>query len=283
MRSDLRSTPTSARSSGYGGPAGLALVEAVFCADSPAVADMLAFVRGQTALDRLSALAVGIDSLLADLGLSTAERHAWYKKHATERHAGGPEFRERKAQLRSSLGQSTALAQAHPEFARIMASRQRALIPLGRRFSELASQRELQDRREGILRSVVHMHCNRFVGSERSLEDKALGLLSRLHQSLKEAPVARIEADELRANAPDRRQNGRRSRSKASHRDAVKSRRRLYARRTVLARSASALHDIFEDLRRLSIRLFTIRSLSYGRFCWVCSGWFLAHNKMVCL
>ena len=186
----------------YGGPAALALVEAVFCADSPAVADMLAFVRGQTALDRLSALAISIDSLLSDLGLSTAERHAWYKKHATERHAGGPEFRERKAQLRSFIGQSTVLAQSHREFARIMAFRQRVLIPLGRRFSELTSQGELQDR-EGILRSVVHMHCNRFVGSERSLEEKALGLMSRLHQSLKEAPVARTQADGLGSNAAE--------------------------------------------------------------------------------
>jgi thiopeptide-type bacteriocin biosynthesis protein len=185
----------------YGGPVGLALAEAIFCADSPAAADMLAHLGRHSAIDRLTALTVSIDALLADLGLAASERHVWYKHEVRDRQAGGREFRERKTALRSYLGEPETLSHAHPEFAKILATRQQAMLPLGRRLSELQQGRELHEDRARILRSVVHMHCNRLARAERTMEETAIGMLQRLHQSLKEAPVAATALNAVRADA----------------------------------------------------------------------------------
>ena len=48
---------------------------------------------------------------------------------------------------------------------------------------------ELGKPRATILQSVVHMHCNRLAGSDRSVEERAVGLLLRTRESLRQAPL----------------------------------------------------------------------------------------------
>jgi lantibiotic biosynthesis protein len=174
----------------YGGPAGMALAEAVFTADSPAVVDILTVLRKRANLDRLTVAVISIDDLLASIGLDEIERLDWYKRQVTSRRTSGDEFRERKTTLRSLLGTLNGLTgmTAGPELAQIFAERQRSLAPIARSFAELDKQRELTKARESILPSIVHMHCNRLVGADRTIEERALGLLLRVRQSLKESP-----------------------------------------------------------------------------------------------
>jgi len=175
----------------YGGPAGIAVAEAVFTADSPAVIDALTNLRKRTSLDRLTLAVVSIDDLLASIGLSEIERLNWYKGRVTSRRASGNEFRERKTTLRSLLGALDGLAgmAGGPELARIFAERRRSLAPIAGRFAELDKHHELTKARETILSSIVHMHCNRLVSADWTIEEPALGLLLRVRQSLKESPL----------------------------------------------------------------------------------------------
>lgn len=175
----------------YGGPAGLAAAEAVFAADSPAAVDLLALFHTRPDLDRLTATAVSIDDLLAGLGLGEAGRLDWYKGRVTSRQSGGQDFRERKAMLRSLFGAPDGLAAAiaGAELSRILAGRRRSLAPTAARLEELEARGDLTKPREAILHSIVHLHCNRLAGTDRSIEERALGLLLRLRRSLKEAPL----------------------------------------------------------------------------------------------
>lgn len=175
----------------YGGPAGIAAVEAIFTSDSPAAIDLLALLRATPDLDRLSATIVSIDDLLAAAGLNEMQRLAWYADRVKSRHSGGDEFRKRKTVLRPILGRVNGVISlpGGDAFARILVQRRRSLGLAAARLVELDGRGELTKSRDAILHSVVHMHCNRVAGNDWGLEEQALGVLLRTCRSLKEAPL----------------------------------------------------------------------------------------------
>ena len=179
----------------YGGAAGMSAVEAIFTADSPAVVDLLAVLRKTAELDRLILAVASIDDLLKSLGLDVNRRLAWYKARVKSPHSSGSDFRERKTSLRALFGSTDGLARlgSSAEIVRIFAERQRSLAPVAKRLAELEGGGELNQKRDIILQSVIHMHCNRLAGADRSIEERALGLLLRVHQSLDKAPLSLIE------------------------------------------------------------------------------------------
>jgi class I lanthipeptide synthase len=181
----------------YGGPAGMALVEAVFTADSPAAVDLLAVLRRTSDLDRLTLAVASIDDLLSALGLDGAERQRWYRSRVRVPHLSGPDFRERKAVLRSLLGEADGVARLEQgaAFAGIFAERRRSLASVAKRLAALVDGSDLGRPLPTILESVIHMHCNRLAGADRGLEERALGLLLRVGQSLKAAPLASTMGD----------------------------------------------------------------------------------------
>jgi thiopeptide-type bacteriocin biosynthesis protein len=175
----------------YGGPAGMAAAEAISAADSPAAVDLLALLRDYPDLDRLIVAVASIDDLLAALGLSSGERLDWYQRRVTSRHFGSQEFRERKNVLRPLLAAPDGPSRVAGgiELAQILAQRRRSLAPTAARLAELNEVGELNKPRDIILHSVVHMHFNRLAGTDRSIEEQALGLLLRTRRSLKKAPL----------------------------------------------------------------------------------------------
>jgi len=176
----------------YGGPAGMSAIEAQFTADSPAAVDLLAVLRKTADLDRLMLLVASIDDLLASMGLGSARRLAWYKARIKSPHSSGPDFRERKAILRELLGTADGFSKliGSSEIIQIFSARRRALTSIAQRLHALEATGEFNQKLEVILQSVIHMHCNRLAGPDRSMEDRALGLLLRVHQSLDKAPLA---------------------------------------------------------------------------------------------
>jgi thiopeptide-type bacteriocin biosynthesis protein len=176
----------------YGGTAGMSAVEAIFTADSPSAVDLLAVLRKTSELDRLMLVVASIDDLLNSMGLDGHERLAWYKARIKSPHSSGPDFRERKTTLRELFGADAGFAKlpGSAEVVRIFAERRRALAPVAQRLAILEDKRELNQTRDIIFQSVIHMHCNRLAGADRSIEERALGLLLRVHQSLDKAPLS---------------------------------------------------------------------------------------------
>ena len=174
----------------YGGSAGMALVEAIFTADSPAAIDLLAVLRKASDLDRLTLAVASIDDLLSAIGQDETQRRTLCKRWVTALHVSGQDFRERKSVLRSLLGDANGVATLEHGVAigAIFAERRRSLASVATRLAALVDSGGLGKSLDVLLQSVVHMHCNRLAGADRGLEERALGLLLRVRQSLKEAP-----------------------------------------------------------------------------------------------
>jgi thiopeptide-type bacteriocin biosynthesis protein len=175
----------------YGGAAGMSAVEAIFAADSPPAVDLLAVLRKTSELDRLMLAVASIDDLLGSMGLDLGRRLAWYKARVKSPHSSGSDFRERKTTLREIFGSVDGFAKlpGSAEIMQIFAERQRSLSPIAQRLAVLEEKRELNQARDIIFQSVIHMHCNRLAGADRGIEERALGLLLRVHQSLDKAPL----------------------------------------------------------------------------------------------
>ena len=88
----------------FGGPAGANAAEEVFCADSRAVAGLLALRTGGPLVIEPDVLAVlSLDDLLSALGLNIADRTEWCRHHVSPRIDAGRDYRERKVALRAML------------------------------------------------------------------------------------------------------------------------------------------------------------------------------------
>ena len=177
----------------YGGETGIGLAEAVFAADSSAVAELLHLNRGELiAIDATTLAVLSVDDLLAGLGISEQERLAWYRDRVSLSPADGQDFRGRQRELRTLLGRADALAQAscHEALAQILNARRQALAPMAARLDALARQSELSQPKASLWRSYVHLHCNRLLGTDSSLEERALQLLRRTREGLSRMPLA---------------------------------------------------------------------------------------------
>jgi lantibiotic biosynthesis protein len=175
----------------FGGPTGVALSEAVFHADSVAAVEMLRLSSaGLLGLDMGSLAMLSIDDLLAALGLHEADRVTWYRERVSSRTLAGEEYRRRKTELRRLLGDAEQLWErpGGDALSRVLAERRNKLAPLARQLDSLASAGALSQAKSTLLRSYVHLHCNRLLGGGRLDEETILALLSRTRYGLSQAP-----------------------------------------------------------------------------------------------
>jgi thiopeptide-type bacteriocin biosynthesis protein len=167
----------------YGAQRGMTLAEAIFSADSTAVAALLAPGPGVSApaqaTDRLALAVLTIDDLLDALGWDPASRLDWYRAHAPLSADDGREFRARRAELQRLLDDRPAgpAAGRPPALDAILAQRRRALAPLGAELTAVA--RQSGHGRARLCASYVHLHCNRLLGPGSELETLALALARR--------------------------------------------------------------------------------------------------------
>jgi thiopeptide-type bacteriocin biosynthesis protein len=187
----------------YGGVSGTAVAEEIFSADSRAVIEMLRLSRaGLIDLDMTALAVLSIDHLLAALGLSARGRVAWYRSREAARKASGDEYRRRKEALRRLLGDPAHL-RTRPggdALARVLEARSVELVPIGRRLDSLEIQGELSQSKNDLVGSYVHLHCNRLLASNWSLEELVIGLLGRTLQGLDQSPrIARPDRRETHA------------------------------------------------------------------------------------
>jgi thiopeptide-type bacteriocin biosynthesis protein len=177
----------------FGGTAGAAAAEAIFGTDSRAVIEMLRLSReGPLGMDMTFLAVLSIDDLLAGLGSSEAERLDWYRERVSSRTIAGDEYRRRKDMLRGLLGDPEQI-RSQPggdALARVLAARRNELETIGRGLDALTAAGELSQPKSVLLRSYVHLHCNRFLAGDRSAEEQVLGLLARTRYGLQQAPYS---------------------------------------------------------------------------------------------
>jgi class I lanthipeptide synthase len=171
----------------YGGPAGMGLAEALFCADSRAVVELLgARADGSLPLDLITVAVLTIDDLLAGLGLGVAERLAWYEENGTTTPEVGAQYRQRQRDLRALLGDADELARrpGGDLVAGALDARRPTAIDIGREIDRLAAAGALTQTKARLVRSFVHLHCNRLAARGQPVEPYALGLLRRVWHGL---------------------------------------------------------------------------------------------------
>ncbi len=180
----------------YGGSAGLLASETLFCADSVAVAALLSLLQmRKIVMDRQLLVALTIDDLLAQLGLTQAGRLTWYKSHVTLHPASGKVYRQKSVQLRSLLG--TYITPTAPDIyccnelvGNILQARRTTLLSVAQSLAQAKAQHRLTVPLDSLYRSFVHMHCNRFLGIDREAEQEVLELLLRTHEGLQRSPLS---------------------------------------------------------------------------------------------
>jgi lantibiotic biosynthesis protein len=178
----------------YGGNDGLRAAEAIFAADSPAVAGMLGLVRqGELPFDITTLAALSIDDLLESLDLTAGERARVYREAAPPARHAGEEYRRRKDQLRQLLGRPEAVAQSPGGVAltELLAVRRSALAPPATLLGSLERDGLLHRPRMRLCRSYLHLHANRLLGADLQHEQLVVQLLARTREGLRRAPVAK--------------------------------------------------------------------------------------------
>jgi thiopeptide-type bacteriocin biosynthesis protein len=175
----------------YGGSAGMAIAESIFFADSRAVCRLLRLIQThRLALEPRLLAVLSIDDLLAGLGLDESARHSWYCMAVPRRDDTGEEYRQVKVLLRTLLGAPTSLASqaGGQQVLDVLADRRQALAHCAERLQAAHRRSEVPQPLDALLRSYVHLHCNRLAGHDASIERRALGLLRRTRDGLERAP-----------------------------------------------------------------------------------------------
>ncbi|MDT0353143.1 lantibiotic dehydratase [Pseudonocardia charpentierae] len=167
----------------YGGPATIALAEAVFGADSHAVARLLGTAAARE--PRLPLTAASVDALLAALGLDEGQRLSWYSGHAPPPKESAAAHRRHGTRIEELLHGTPGGAVddggvdgVDEEVRAILDERTAAVAPsaaeLARRHADGSGHLPVTT----LARSFVHMTCNR-LGLDQGDERILLGLLRR--------------------------------------------------------------------------------------------------------
>jgi thiopeptide-type bacteriocin biosynthesis protein len=167
----------------YGGVAGARIAEELFGADSRAVVELLAVANHLPTLDRIDLAVLSVDALLRDLGISGADRLAWYRAQTKLSATDGEEYRNRRPMLRRVLAKGAVAEEGGDAIDGIMVNRQRALRSVAAQMRDLERDQGGAHVRAALLTSSVHMHCNRLLGFGFN-DDRVLRLARRTRESL---------------------------------------------------------------------------------------------------
>jgi len=176
----------------YGGEKGMLASEAVFIADSPAVAEMLRVSREDgLSFDMTTLAMLSIDELLDEIGLNAEERTDVYRRAASPSRHDGEQYRRRQRELRRLLGCPGAVAESPggEVLAALLAARRAALASAAALLKSLEHDDLLHRPLAQLCRSYIHLHVNRLLGTNPADEQLVLQLLRRTREGLRRAPV----------------------------------------------------------------------------------------------
>ena len=163
----------------YGGASAISLAEELFVADSALVLELLR-LRKETDLSREALGAFTALDLLEGLSLGEGPLSELASELRPMRQSAGAVYRK----LKLAHNPATPPGELeHPHIRRLLERRKAAAAEMGKRLRRLASERRLTAPLASIGNSLLHMHCNRFVGRERAEEFKAIGLMFRIFEA----------------------------------------------------------------------------------------------------
>ncbi|QOS97408.1 lantibiotic dehydratase [Brevibacterium sp. JNUCC-42] len=175
----------------YGGPNIMADAESVFAGDSRTTAKLLELLRyKQTSLPNYILATISIIDIMTTFGLSFEKQLAWMEQTA-KKETQRDEFRNWRKTLLSladprnkwqglrSLPSGEAIRDA-------FSLRADVLGYFGKKVVEGEQHKTLWNSPPLILGGIIHLHCNRFFGVNREMEDKVMAfvrhtLYSQLH------------------------------------------------------------------------------------------------------
>lgn len=171
----------------YGGSAGLAEAEKLFSADSLAVSRILKLSKsGVLKMDPVTLAAFSIDNFLGSLGVPENERIAWCRESGMSKSSGGIEYRDRqKTLIEGSRSLAAGGKGASLESLwKIFSERNAGMAASVARLCSLEKEGKLSGSVRDICRSIIHIHCNRLLGTDLIAEQTAMSLVVRLRLSL---------------------------------------------------------------------------------------------------
>jgi lantibiotic biosynthesis protein len=171
----------------YGGIDGLLEAEKMFFVDSCAAVELLYWAREDAfGMNRLALAAISIDSLLESLGVPERGRTDWCRAGGISRKTAGPEYREHGAFLLKCHRNLSDAIPGNPleSLHKILKGRSEQIAALARELTTLQNAGKLNKPAQSIYRSIVHLHCNRLLGTDKMVEEVSLGLVARLRASL---------------------------------------------------------------------------------------------------
>jgi lantibiotic biosynthesis protein len=188
----------------FGGEPGMTLAEAIFAADSVAVARLLQLGRRQPGgIDWLPVAMLTIDDLLAALGEDEPARLAWYRAEVSISPEDGRDYRARRSALRRLLEHRDAeLAPAvNDALDATLAARRQALAALAADLDAVVRDGRLDA--AALYASHVHLHSNRLLGMRSDLEPRALQLLRRTREAIAHSTTvsARIQGQSIQGQS----------------------------------------------------------------------------------
>jgi thiopeptide-type bacteriocin biosynthesis protein len=181
----------------FGGAKGMAVAESIFAADSRSTIQILRHVRAKLwPHDQTTLIALSIDNLLQALATSSEDQLNWYKKQANPGgQEVGAEYRKRKNVLRPALAEPARLFASYESgaaLASIFEERRAAISNAAQRLRELGDIGELQQSRDNLFSSFIHLHINRLGVVNALPEHMILSLLLRIREGLEKAPIDQI-------------------------------------------------------------------------------------------
>jgi len=179
----------------YGGPEGIVLAEALFCADSDAALGIMQALTGDQAADaRWRIVLRGMEQLLDDFGFSLEARHSLISGCrdglATELGGGtaelrriGDKFRTSRVTLERLVDPAQDEASVFRPVMRIFGMRSQRLRPIAAELRALAAAGRLTTSVANLVGSALHMHANRLLrGRARAQERVLYDFLCRLYE-----------------------------------------------------------------------------------------------------
>lgn len=158
---ELEIHPTDREIERYGGLEGITLAENIFAADSAAVIDILKMRQaGDLDIEPTVLAAFTSHDLLTALGCSPIDQLSWCRQFAPPATPGRP---DRRRQIRQLRGMIAAELPGRDEAAAGLAA---ILLRRSDRISDTVDELDrvadnIDGGKEALLRSYVHMHCNR--------------------------------------------------------------------------------------------------------------------------
>ena len=162
----------------YGGKAGIELAEELFCLDSQLVLDLISF-ENVNRLNRSLIAAVSINAILDSFGLDTGTKVAWLQSYAykSDKNLASTAYRSLKNQL---FGLVSGTSDIDSNYTNLLTT----LKLIKPNFAQVASALNFAETKKlltlpvwRITESIVHMHCNRLLGTDRNQERLARTLL----------------------------------------------------------------------------------------------------------